>query len=272
MFGWVFFIMPQFERYIGIDYSGAQTSVQSLPGLQVYESTPRRLPLEIKVSQSGFGYSKKKYWSRKGIAEFLARELQEGPCALVGIDHGFSFPLPYFNQYSLPHDWPKFLDDFQQHWPTDLDHIKVDFIRNGIEGNGRTRMGNSRWRRLAEQRCGAKSVFHFDVQGSVAKSTHTGLPWLRFLRQQLGERLHFWPFDGWEPPLGKSVIAEVYPSLCNKNYPNEGVSSHQHDAYCIARWMRESDIAGNLSRVFQPELSLLDRQQADIEGWILGLD
>lgn len=264
--------MPQFERYLGIDYSGAQTPVNSLPGLQVYEATLKRLPSEINATQSVAGKLKKKHWSRKGIAHFLARELQEGPCALVGIDHGFSFPLPYFNQHSLPHDWSKFLDDFQQHWPSDLDHIKVDFIRNGIEGNGCVRMGNSRWRRLAEQRCGAKSVFHFDVQGSVAKSTHTGLPWLRFLRQQLGERLHFWPFDGWEPVKGKSVIAEVYPSLCNKNYPNEGVSSHQHDAYCIARWMRESDIAGYLSRVFQPELSLLDRQQADIEGWILGLD
>ena len=263
--------MPQFERYLGIDYSGAQTPVNSLPGLQVYEATPILLPYEIKVSQGALGYPKKKYWSRKGIAEFLARELQEGPCTLVGIDHGFSFPLSYFNEHSLPHDWHKFLDDFQQHWPTDLDHMKVDFIRNGIEGNGCARMGYSRWRRLAEQRCGAKSVFHFDVQGSVAKSTHTGLPWLRFLRQQLGTRLHFWPFDGWEPVKGKSVIAEVYPSLCNQNYPNKGVSSHQHDAYCIARWMRQSDKAGNLSQFFQPELSLLDRQQADIEGWILGL-
>lgn len=30
----------------------------------------------------------------------------------------------------------------------------------------------------------AKSVFHFDVQGSVAKSTHAGIPWLRYIRQQ----------------------------------------------------------------------------------------
>lgn len=30
----------------------------------------------------------------------------------------------------------------------------------------------------------AKSAFHFDVQDSVAKSTHCGLPWLRYLRQQ----------------------------------------------------------------------------------------
>jgi hypothetical protein len=54
-------------------------------------------------------------------------------------------------------------------------------------GNGAARTGNARWRRLTEERAGgAKSVFHFDVQGSVAKSTHAGIPWLRFIRQRLG--------------------------------------------------------------------------------------
>ena len=75
------------------------------------------------------------------------------------------------------------------------------------------RTGSSRWRRLAEERCRAKSVFHFDVPGSVAKSTHAGLPWLLSLRNQCGSKLHFWPFDGWKPPHGRSVIAEVYPAL-----------------------------------------------------------
>ena len=64
-------------------------------------------------------------------------------------------------------------------------------------------MGNARRRRLTEERAGgAKSVFHFNVQGSVAKSTHAGIPWLRFIRQRLGDCVHFWPF-----------IAEVYPAL-----------------------------------------------------------
>jgi hypothetical protein len=51
------------------------------------------------------------------------------------------------------------------------------------------------------------------VQGSVAKSTHAGIPWLRFVRQRLGPCVHFWPFDGWNIPAGRSAIAEVYPSL-----------------------------------------------------------
>jgi hypothetical protein len=84
----------------------------------------------------------------------------------------------------------------------------------GACGNGAARAGNSRRRRLTEERAGgAKSVFHFDVQGSVAKSTHAGIPWLLFVRQRLGECVHFWPFDGWDIPSGRSAVTEVYPAL-----------------------------------------------------------
>jgi hypothetical protein len=36
-------------------------------------------------------------------------------------------------------DWANFLDDFQRHWPTDRD-IYVDFVRDGLVGNGAERM------------------------------------------------------------------------------------------------------------------------------------
>jgi hypothetical protein len=51
----------------------------------------------------------------------LVERLFNGPLTLVGIDHGFSFPLQYFERHGLPLDWPSFLDDFQRHWPTDED-------------------------------------------------------------------------------------------------------------------------------------------------------
>jgi hypothetical protein len=114
------------------------------------------------------------------------RSRQDVP-TLVGIDHGFSFPLRYFEVHGLLPDWPSFFDDFQRHWPTDDDHTYVEFVRMGVAGNGAARAGNARWRRLTEERAGgAKSVFHFDVQGSVAKSTHAGIPWLRFIHLRLG--------------------------------------------------------------------------------------
>ena len=178
--------VPAFDRYVGIDYSGAKTPDDSLKGLRVYMADGDAEAAEVQPPPSP-----RKYWTRRGIAEWLAERLAEDRPTIVGIDHGFSFPLRYFETHLIPPDWPTFLDDFQRHWPTDAEHMYIDFIRDGLHGKGAARMGNTRWRRLTERRAGgAKSVFHFDVQGSVAKSTHGGIPWLRFLRQRHGVRVH----------------------------------------------------------------------------------
>jgi hypothetical protein len=258
--------MPAFERHVGIDYSGAETSTASLKGLRVYVATRRSPPVEVQPPASP-----RKYWTRRGVAGWLVERLSEELPTIVGIDHGFSFPLRYFETYHLLPDWPSFLDDFQKHWPTDDDHTYVDFVRDGLHGNGADRSGSTRWRRLTDERAGAKSVFHFDVPGTVAKSTHAGLPWLRYIRQQMGNRVHFWPFDGWEIPAGRSVIAEVYPSLWSRNFAREERTSDQHDAYSVAAWMRQADLDGSLAEFFEPSLTPAERTRAQVEGWILGI-
>ncbi len=257
----------KFNRYIGVDYSGAQTPTSSLPGLRLFTARRDQSPREILPPPSP-----RKYWTRRGLAGWLADELETGPPAIIGIDHAFSFPMEYFTAHSVPLEWSAFLDDFHKHWPTDGEHTYVDFVRDEQLGKAVQRGGNSHWRRLCERRSkGAKSVFHFDVPGSVAKSTHAGLPWLRFLRQRLGERVHFWPFDGWKPEAGRHVIAEVYPSLWNKTYPREDRGPDQHDAYSVARWLQETDIAGELYEFLMPDLGSEIRNLANIEGWILGV-
>jgi hypothetical protein len=254
-----------FERYIGIDYSGAETPTSSLKGLRVYAADRALPPSEVQPPPSA-----RKYWTRRGVAEWLVERLTEEQPTIVGIDHGFSFPLRYFEEYRLPHDWPMFLDDFQRHWPTDEDLTYVDFVREGVRGSGAARGGNARWRRVTEQRAGAKSVFHFDVPGSVAKSTHAGLPWLRYLRLQ-APSVHFWPFDGWEIPAGRSVVAEVYPSLWSRGFARENRNDDQHDAFSVAAWMRRSDLDATLAEFLAPALAPAERETAEIEGWILGI-
>ena len=256
-----------FIRHIGIDYSGAQTPTASLKGLRVYLAEGAAPPVEVLPPPSP-----KKYWTRRGIAEWLVERLAEDAPTLVGIDHGFSFPLRYFEAHGLPPDWPRFLDDFLRHWPTDEDHTYVDFVRNGNVGNGAVRAGNARWRRLTEERAGgAKSVFQFDVQGSVAKSTHAGIPWLRFIRERVGARVHFWPFDGWDIPAGRSAIAEVYPALWSRGFANEGRTGDQHDAFSIAAWLSRANRDGSLTAFLNPDLSPPERMLAQVEGWIFGV-
>ena len=67
----------------------------------------------------------------RGAAERLVELLTEETPTLIGIDHGFSFPLRYFETHGLKLDCAAFLDDFQRHWPTDEDHAYVDFDASG---------------------------------------------------------------------------------------------------------------------------------------------
>ena len=116
-----------------------------------------------------------------------------------------------------------------------------------------------------------KSVFHFDVSGSLAISTYAGIPWLRFIRRKLSERVHVWPFDGWDTSEGRSAIVEVYPALWSRGFAREGRTGDQHDAYCIAAWLSCPDPDGGLDGFLNPSLTTVEKTAAQMEGWILGV-
>ena len=253
-----------FVRHFGIDYSGAETPTASLKGLRVYLAEGDAPPVEVPPPPSP-----RKYWTRKGIAEWLVERLAEDAPTLVGIDHGFSFPLRYFEAHGLLPDWPRFLDDFQRHWPTDEDHIYVEFVRDGIGGNGAARMGNARWRRLTEERAGgAKSVFHFDVQGSVAKSTHAGIPWLRFIRQRLGAARAFLAVrrlghSGRAVGHRRGLSGLVVARLRQRGPYRRPARCLQHRRLAFPRRPRRQPAA-----FLKPDLSPSERTLAEVEGWI----
>ncbi|MCP4888523.1 MAG: hypothetical protein P1U77_27515 [Rubripirellula sp.] len=261
-------LSSDFELHIGIDYSGRESPVSRTSALQVYSAADQVEPSRI-LSPAGTE-KKRRNWCRKEVAEWLIEQAHQGTRFIAGIDHGFSFPMSYFERYSLK-SWKHFLDDFCEHWPTDAEQTHVDSIRKRDSGMP-DRTGSNKDFRLTEKwTSSAKSVFQFDVQGSVAKSTHAGLPWLRRMRDEVGDRLHFWPFDGWQVPAGKSVITEVYPSIFRNRYPRQERSVDQQDAYCVARWLAETDRLGFLNQYFQPPLAEETRGIANLEGWILGV-
>jgi hypothetical protein len=255
--------VTQFARYVGIDYSGAEAPVSRLRALQVYAHDGGGEALAVPPYDRGA-----RNWCRKEVARYI-REclLGDAPC-IIGIDHGFSFPVAYFERHALA-GWDAFLDHFSHQWRTDYDHMHVDFARkDNLPGGMATEF------RLCERwTAGAKSVFQFDMQGSVAKSTHAGLPWLRQLRidRRVRARTHFWPFDGFTVEPGRSVVAEIFPSLFRRRYRRELRSADEHDAYVVARWLHEMDARGALRDYFNPPLTLPERRQVQFEGWILGV-
>jgi hypothetical protein len=253
----------RFKSYVGIDYSGAATSQSRTPALQVYRTIQACTPELVRASSST--ESKHRNWNRSEVSEWLETFLTQNDAVIVGIDHGFSFPKSYFDRYQL-NSWDEFLDDFVHHWPTHQPQATVEKLR----GNSK-RSGNARELRLTERwTASAKSVFQFDVQGSVAKSTHAGLPYIHRIRK-LFPHIHFWPFDGWQVPLGANVISEIWPTVFRHRYPAESRSVDQQDAYSVCRWLNDMDSLGQLGRFFNPPLTDSEREVANLEGWILGI-
>ena len=253
-----------FCLHIGIDYSGAQKPTARLKGLQVYVATdgmPDRVPPPVAAK------GRRPNWCRREIAEWLIEQARSGRRFIVGIDHAFSFPEPHFRRYGLA-SWPEFPEHFVEHWPTHEPHGYVDLLR---EGRPQRTSSSDEFRLCERWTSSAKSVFRFDCQGQVAKSTHAGIPWLWHIRREVGDLVHFWPFDGWEAPTGRSVIAEAYPSIFRSRYPREDRSPDQQDAYSVARWLIETCENDFLERYLDPPLTPEERGVAMLEGWILGV-
>ena len=109
------------------------------------------------------------------------------------------------------------------------------------------------------------------VSADHSEEAAAALPWLLYLRRRLGARVHFWPFDGWAVPAGRSAIVEVYPRLWSGSFVREDRTGDQHDAYAVAAWLRAADLQGTLAGFLDPHLAPAERTRAEIEGWILGV-
>jgi hypothetical protein len=123
--------------------------------------------------------------------------------------------------------------------------------------------------RLVEKRLpGCKPVFKIGGHGSVGLQSLCGIPLLFHLRTECLKQnipLHFWPFDGWHCNRGH-VVVEWYPSIYNK-----GQKSDENDARACVEWARLMDVNGILSSYFTPQITNIERTQANFEGWVLGV-
>jgi len=254
----------KFDLHIGIDYSGAEYPEARLKVLQVFAAGSHAEP--ARVAPPSQPPDQWWNWSRREIAEWIVALGHDGRRFIVGIDHAFSFPATYFERYGL-RSWDAFLADFCRHWPTHEECQYVDFVR---PGNRRT--GDASALRLTDRwTAAANSVFQMEGHGAVGKAAHAGIPWLAHIRKALGDRIHVWPFDGWDVPDDRSVIAEVSPAIFRRRYPAGERGPDAQDAYAIARWLREADERDMLERYFHPPLTDTEARQARLEGWTLGI-
>jgi hypothetical protein len=249
----------RFRGHIGIDYSGAGGPAAGCSGLRVFRSSDGREAVEVRAEPGT-----RRRWSRHLLARWLAEALRARDPVIVGIDHCFSFPKPWLDARRLT-TWDAFLSRFCAEWPTDREPVARCRRPGAYAGDRRLRLCE-KWT------SSAKSVFQFGMNGQVAASSHAGIPWLRRLRRELGAAVHFWPFDGWSPPRGRHVVAEVYPSILRRRFEGRaGWSADQKDAFAVAEWLRTRDAASLLDAYFGPGLTPEELAIAEVEGWVLGI-
>jgi hypothetical protein len=250
--------LPAYAAWVGMDYSGAGEPDEPQTGIRVFRAHGNAVPEEC-FPQPGVG------WSRAELYRWIRRAADAGVPILIGIDHALSLPAGYATRKRL-HTWDGILRHARKNWPTDRMSVRAARDRVPFPPVSEGYRLCDRWT------ASAKSLFHFDVPGSVAGSTAGGLAWMDHLRRHCRDSVHFWPFDGWLPEAGKSVIAEVYPSLWRRRFDAPAqLNPDQRDAWTVAAWLQWASQSGHLSRYWTPPLSDAQKEQARLEGWILGV-
>ena len=280
--------MPKFNHYIGIDYSGAGKHYEPQSNISVAicsnaQEQPFIFASPDKIETIGA-------WSRKSLAEWLVKVLRNREKVLIGIDHAFSLPVYYLEDKKIT-NFDMMISHVAEFNPINMSNTvhgsimcNDEFSQYFDDGlNLKSQAFRITDKQAHQNKFPAKPIFKPAKTGhTVTYATFAGIPWLGYIRENVPkDKLHFWPFDGWGIPEGKSAIVEVYPRLFNGDKSGKKIlppetfgldNENDRDAYCVAKWMAENDQNGTLDEYLtMKNLSESDRTIADIEGWILGL-
>lgn len=232
-----------FRRVIGVDYSGAGKEDKPSPTITAWVSDRKGTrPLDPEQR-----------WSRDSLTDRLAEEIEGGPGpVLVAIDHAFAYSTAVLDRLKVRRwdDLPRRLGELGG-----LHELREAV--GGIEG----------WRMTDLWAPGTQDPLGIRTYRPVSHSTFKGIRHVGRLREKAD--FHLWPFDGWQPPAGASVVAEGFPYLVRRRVPRMHDDRDEQDAAALAEFFGSRDRAGLLS--FGPPLTAAEARQARREGWILGL-
>ena len=163
--------------------------------------------------------------------------------------------------------------------PVTWQSLPQSFLKPTKPKNWRTR---SEWRefRIVEDRLRRKGFRPFSAwqlfgNGAVGSQTLLGLPRVLELKEMFPVASAIWPFEtGWTTLFSddvRIVHAEFWPGLIDIDESLHAIRDAAQVLSCV-RWAANADALGVLAECFDPlEADDPDRDQALLEGWILGL-
>ncbi len=287
-------MIPAFDRFVGVDWSGAAGS--NYAGIAVADC-------RVGGGAPTLIGPPRRRWRRTDFVDWMAAQAGRGERLLVGIDCAFALPSPMAvgllgENYTAAALWA-YIDAACVDAP--------DFFGGPFAGHeahtghfwhsGPRPAGFAELHRATEHACRAaglgspESPLKLVGARQVGKGGLAGMRVLHRLKQQLGKRFAVWPFE----PMDKAdiVCVELYPRLfmkmcgqgngkirtaaaLNRNLaaldampyidPAETLSDHETDALVAAAGLRF--IAGDRA-VWSPVG--MDSLAIRAEGWIFGV-
>lgn len=206
-----------FDRFIGIDWSGAQGEWLSNIAVATV-SCGKSAPQIMRGPMRGL-------WSRPSVLEFLAGECgREDGRTLVGVDFAFAYPFVDGNGYfpgadDGPRNHRKLWELVDKHGHSDaflygMGITKAIPWKSHFHTEGKMSKFRARWRGTEKAArntpdCKPKSSFLCAYSGQVGRGTLAGMRMLHALKKEVGDKVAVWPFDA----IGNSplVAVEIYP-------------------------------------------------------------
>ena len=296
--------MTSFDRYIGIDWSGA-SEVSKRPNLRIVECGLSGDPRPVYPEEVG-QRSNIKNWKREEVIEYLNDVLSSNNRTLIGVDAAFGYPKGVGKQLFGVANWHKMVDQVGESaknkvWSEALRELNE---RIGGVGSGPFYFGSTEdavessdgnrapysssqfyvendipYYRLVENYVPqAISTFYAGAGAKVAAHTVTWLPILDALMKERdnGGTLDFgvWPHEeDWAQR--QHVIVECYPALyTDSSFDSvddaeaQFSNSDELDAARVACWLHEK--AASYLTSF-PQLTGAAMERVREEGWILGV-
>lgn len=208
--------MKNFDRYIGIDWSGAKGVYT--PSIAVAEIARHDKNLHLIKND------KHKYWSRQDVFDWICTQAQSAQRALIGIDCNFGYCHAVgVQQFGTNYDYRDLWeavndasdeDNFYAGGFWSHENFTPYFWMNGKQPEW---FNTARLQRQTEKVCiengygRPESPFKLFSAKQVGKGGMAGMRMALALKKKCGDAIAFWPFEKDIINSAPIVITEIFP-------------------------------------------------------------
>lgn len=206
--------MKNFDRYVGIDWSGAKAPVFTKSIAVAYCEAGEAPPCLVRGPQNG-------KWSRTAVADWILSLLKTPQRVLIGIDANFGYAKHVgISQFGKSYNYKTLWGDVEAKSKQDANFLAQGFWEAWPQyfwTEGKQPAHITLPKRTTETVCGEagcgwpESPFKLLGPKQVGKGGLAAMRMAHYLKREAGDKICIWPFEKHIADTSQIVISEIYP-------------------------------------------------------------